>query len=179
MTQTTPASGDRVLAGRKREPVATSEGTYLLAGALERYVGKVAEALGVPGDGISCEVTDTATAYVALGCRSVAHPDRDVMLVWSATQGWVVSIETDPAEPLIVLGRSTGELVPAPEAVARLVTDSVTRRGTRQAPPVAARLMGWSDLAECMERHAPASDDPQWTLIAGGTSNPSRGPGPG
>lgn len=133
----------------------TSEGTFLLAGALERYVRKVAEALGVPSDGISCEVTDTATAYVALGCRAAAHPDRDVMLVWSATQGWMVSIETDPAEPLIVLGRSTGDLVPAPEAVALFVADSVTRRGTRQAPTTVAGLLGWSDLAECMERYAP------------------------
>jgi hypothetical protein len=154
MAQMTPIGGDRVASGREFPPVATSEGTYLLAGALDRYVRKVAEALGVPSDGISCEVTDTATAYVALGCRAVAHPDRDVMLVWSATQGWVVSIETDPAEPLIVLGRLGGDLVPAPEAVARLVADSVTRRGTRQAPVTASRLMGWSDLAECMERHA-------------------------
>jgi hypothetical protein len=157
MAQPTPITGDRVLPRRKLAPAATSEGTHLLTGALNRYVRKVAEAVGVPSDGISCEVTDTATAYVALGCRAVAHPDRDVMLVWSAAQGWVVSIETDPAESLIVLGRATGDLVPAPEAVARLVADSVTRHGTRQAPAAVARLMGWSDLAECMERFAPLS----------------------
>lgn len=147
MTATAPISDDRVLR--------TSEGTYLLAGALERYVGKVAEALGVPRDGISFEVTDTATAYIALGCRAVAHPDRDVMLVWSATQGWAVSIETDPAEPLIVLARSTGEIVQAPEAVARLVAESMGHRGTREAPVTGHPLMGWSDLAECMARYAP------------------------
>ncbi len=157
MTQTTPITGDQVVSGRKRAPVTTSEESYLLAGALDRYVRRVAEILDVPSDGISCEVTDTATAYLALGCRSVAHPDRDVMLVWSATQGWVVSIETDPAEPLIVLGHSTGDLVPAPDAVARLVTDSVACRGTTEAPPVVAGLLGWSDLAECMERHAPGA----------------------
>ncbi|GAA3629479.1 hypothetical protein C8D88_1011847 [Lentzea atacamensis] len=135
--------------------VPTSEGTHLLTGALERYVRKVAEALGVPRDGASFEVTDTATAYIALGCRAVAHPDRDVMLVWSATQGWAVSIETDPAEPLIVLARLSGDIVQAPEAVAGFVTESMTRAGDRQPPAADARPMGWSDLAECMERYAP------------------------
>ena len=135
--------------------VATSEGTYLLVAALERYVWKVAEVLGVPRDGVSFEVTDTATAYIALGCRAVAHPDRDAMLVWSATQGWAVSIETDPAEPLIVLARLGGDIVQAPEAVAGLVTESMTRPDARQLPVADAQLMGWSDLAECMERYAP------------------------
>jgi len=45
--------------------------------------------------------------------------------------------------------------VQAPEAVARLVADSVTRPGTREVLPKGPPLMGWSDLAECMERYAP------------------------
>lgn len=150
MAVTAPIGDDRVVHGRN----ATSEGTHLLAGALARYVGKVAEALGVPRDGISFEVTDTATAYIALGCRAVAHPDRDVMLVWSATQGWAVSIETDPAEPRIVLARATGDIVQAPEIVVRLVAESMGRVGTRDAPVAGPPLLGWSDLAECMERYA-------------------------
>lgn len=153
MAVTAPISDDRVPRG-PNAPVATSEGTHVLAGALERYVEKVAEALGVPRDGISFEVTDTATAYIALGCRAVAHPARDVMLVWSATQGWVVSIETDPTEPLIVLARSTGDIVQAPAVVARLVAESMGRLGVREAPVAGPPPMGWSDLAECMERYA-------------------------
>ncbi|RDI34787.1 DUF6292 family protein [Lentzea flaviverrucosa] len=155
MAVTAPISDDRVSRRRTVAPAATSEGTHLLAGALERYVWKVAEALGVPREGASFEVTDTATAYIALGCRAVAHPDRDVMLVWSATHGWAVSIETDPAEPLIVLGRLSGAIVQAPEAVAGLVAESMTRPGVRQVPVASPSLMGWSDLAECMERYAP------------------------
>jgi hypothetical protein len=151
MAMTASIGDDRILRGRN----ATSEGTHLLAGALECYVGKVAEALGVPCDGISFEVTDTATAYIALGCRAVAHPDRDVMLVWSATQGWAVSIETDPTEPLIVLARATGDIVQAPEVVVRLVAESMGRVGAAEAPVAGPPLMGWSDLAECMERYAP------------------------
>jgi hypothetical protein len=151
MAVTAPIGDDRVEGGRN----ATSEGTYLLAGALERYVGKVAEALGVPRDGISFEVTDTATAYIALGCRAVAHPDRDVMLVWSSTQGWAVSIETDPSEPRIVLARAAGDIVQPPEIVVRLVAESMGRLGTRDTLVAGPPLMGWSDLAECMERYAP------------------------
>lgn len=154
MTVTVPISADRIPRGPNSAPVATSEGTHLLAGALERYVEKVAEALGVPRDGISFEVTDTATAYIALGCRAVAHPARDAMLVWSATQGWAVSIETDPTEPQIVLARATGDIVQAPEVVARLVADSMGRLGTREAAVAGPPPMGWSDLAECMERYA-------------------------
>ncbi|MEU7479176.1 DUF6292 family protein [Lentzea sp. NPDC042327] len=135
--------------------VTTSEGTHLLSGALERYVFKVAEVLSVPRDGVSFEVTDTATAYIALGCRAVAHPNRDVMLVWSATQGWAVSIETGPTEPLIVLARLAGDVVQAPEAVAGLVAESMTRPGGGRLPVPAARPLGWSDLAECMARYAP------------------------
>ncbi len=156
MAATASITGDRASRRQEFVPAATSEGTHVLAGALERYVGKVAEALGVPHHGISFEVTDTATAYIALGCRAAAHPDRDVMLVWSATQGWAVSIETDPAEPLIVLARSTGDIVEAPEAVARLVSESMEHVGTREVPAASPpRPMGWSDLAECMERYAP------------------------
>ncbi|GHH39880.1 DUF6292 family protein [Lentzea cavernae] len=152
MTQTTP-DDDEVLSGREGAPVATSQGTHLLAGALDRYVHAVAAALDVPSHGISFEVTDTATAYIALGCRAPEHPDRDVMLVWSATQGWAVSIETDPAEPRIVLGRSTGDVVQDPESVARLVAESV--RGARAVPASITLPVGWSDLAERMDRYTP------------------------
>ncbi|WP_434444061.1 DUF6292 family protein [Lentzea sp. E54] len=153
MAPTASIADDRV--GRNVVPAATSEGTYLLAGALERYVWKVAGVLGVPRDGASFEVTDTATAYIALGCRAVAHPDRDVMLVWSATQGWAVSIETDPAESLIVLARLSGDIVQAPEVVAGFVAESMALPGARQLPAARPALLGWSDLAECMERYAP------------------------
>lgn len=132
---------------------APADGTPTLARALADYVRAVAEAVGVPGEGTTWEVTDTATAYLALGCRSAAHPDRDAMLVWSSAQGWVISIETTPAEPPIVLARSTGDPVPAPGAVARFVTESLARRGDRRALAVLAPPADWSELAERMARH--------------------------
>ncbi|MFC5053240.1 DUF6292 family protein [Saccharothrix xinjiangensis] len=140
-----------------RRRAAPADVAHGLARALGAYVRTVAEAVGVPREGTTCEVTDTATAYLALGCRSTEHPDRDVMLVWSASQGWVVSIETSPGEPPIVLSRSTGDLVPAPEAVARFVAESVTRRGSGLRPVILPPYADWSDLAERMELRASAS----------------------
>lgn len=134
-----------------------ADGTHVLARALGDYVRAVAEAVGVPREGTTCEVTDTATAYLALGCRAVDHPDRDVMLVWSASRGWVVSIETSPGEAPIVLSRSTGDLVPTPGAVARFVAESVTGRGSGRRPVVLPPYADWSDLAERMELRASAS----------------------
>ncbi|MCP2168026.1 DUF6292 family protein [Goodfellowiella coeruleoviolacea] len=126
-----------------------------LTTALARYVRTVAEAVGVSGEGTTYEVTDTATAYLALDCRAADHPNRDVMLVWSAAQGWAVSIETTPTEPPLVLSRSTGDLVPAPEAVARFVTEAITRRGAGRTPAVPLPRTDWFHLAERMEHHAP------------------------
>ena len=153
MTTTTALADDRNALGRRAVPEKSSEGTYLLASALERYVRQVAGVLGVPGEGASFEVTDTATAYLALGGRAVGHPGRDVMLVWSATQGWAVSIETEPGEPLIVLGWLSGGVVQAPGRVAAFVAESLARRDAEPSSVVRPPLMGWSDLAECMERH--------------------------
>ncbi|MFC6094901.1 DUF6292 family protein [Saccharothrix lopnurensis] len=158
-TATRPRSSDDPLPGvaAPRRPSAPNDGAHVLARALRDYVWAVAEAVGVPRDGTTCEVTDTATAYLALGCRSADHPDHDVMLVWSASQGWSVLVETSPAEPPVVLARSTDDLVPAPEAVARFVTDSITRRGTGRPPVALPSHADWSDLAQRMEHFASAS----------------------
>lgn len=130
--------------------------TGVLTRALGGYVRMVAKAVGVPPEGTTFEVTDTATAYLALACRAADHPDRDVMLVWNTSQGWVVSIETTPTEPPIMLSRSTGNLVPAPEAVARFVIESITAHGARPVPATLLPHTDWSDLADRMSRHGRA-----------------------
>ncbi|SDF45065.1 hypothetical protein SAMN05216553_101698 [Lentzea fradiae] len=153
MTTTTSPSDDRSALGRRAAPEKTSEGTHLLTSALDRYVRQVAGVLGVPVEGVSFEVTDTATAYIALGDRAAAFPGRDVMLVWSATQGWAVSIETEPGEPLIALGRLSGDVVQAPERVVSFVAESLARCEAQPSPVVRPPSMGWSDLAECMDHY--------------------------
>ncbi|GGS42397.1 MULTISPECIES: DUF6292 family protein [Actinokineospora] len=128
---------------------------HALAQALADYVRAVADTVGVPADGVNWEVTDTVTAYVALNCRSAGHPGRDVMLAWEESQGWVVSVETAPAEAPIVLSRMGGDSVPAPEAVARFVAESLGKAaGDAEAGPgaIPAARTDRGDLAARLHR---------------------------
>ncbi|RLK58997.1 DUF6292 family protein [Actinokineospora cianjurensis] len=129
-----------------------TEIAHALASALGGYVRTVAAALGVPAEGVTCEVTDTVTAYVALGHRATAYPDRDVMLVWDA-RGWSVSVETDPAERPIVLSAASGDLVPDPAEVAGFVSVALARRTARSAAPAAPDPLDWTDVVERMRGH--------------------------
>lgn len=102
------------------------ESTHTLREGLAGYVRAVTEALGLPEEGSACEVTDTATAYVALARRSPAHPDQDLMLVWNERSGWAVAVEKPPTDAPAVLAFLGGEdPVPAPERVAEFVKDCV------------------------------------------------------
>ncbi|WP_020661146.1 DUF6292 family protein [Amycolatopsis benzoatilytica] len=92
---------------------------------LAAYVSEVAAAVGVSAGGTSCEVTDTVTAYVALNRRSERFPGRDLMLLWSARQGWTVAVETAPGEAAQVVGRLGGEVTPDAERVRRFVVEVV------------------------------------------------------
>lgn len=126
--------------------------THLLAHALSDYVLAVAEAVGVPPEGTSCEVTDTITAYLALSRRKPEYPGRDLMLIWSEWQGWVVAVETDPAEPPVMLACFGSDTVPHPKAVARFVTESIGRK--RRGPTMVAlpATVDRRRLAERMNR---------------------------
>ncbi|HEY2062510.1 DUF6292 family protein [Amycolatopsis sp. NBC_01480] len=117
--------------------LAEGDDHQLLRSALAGYVSAVATAVGVPPEGTSFEVTDTVTAYLGLSRRAPSYPGRDLMLVWSARQGWAVSVEPRPDEAPLVLARLGGDVVPAPEAVGRFVTEVVSRTGGTPlgAPP--------------------------------------------
>lgn len=101
--------------------------------ALERglgaYVQAVAAAIGVPAEGTTIEISDTATAYLGLSRPWPGRPRHDVMLVWSERRGWTVAVETAPSEDTVVLARWPGEeLVPPPDEVARFVDDAAAGR---------------------------------------------------
>ncbi|GAA3437826.1 DUF6292 family protein [Kutzneria kofuensis] len=93
---------------------------------LSGYLRAVADAVGESADGTSCEVSDTATAYIGLTRRG-PRSGRDLMLVWSERDGWAVLVETDPTESPIVVSRFGGDdPAPAPWVVARFVADTLT-----------------------------------------------------
>ncbi|GAB1510044.1 DUF6292 family protein [Actinophytocola sp. KF-1] len=107
-----------------------------LSRRLAGYVQRVAAAVGVPADATGHEVTDTATAYLALDERSVAHPHHDLMLLWDERLGWHIAVETAPAEPPVVIAYLVGDAVPPPAAVARFVTDTTDGRHVNRIRPV-------------------------------------------
>lgn len=135
-------------------PTPTMVDTDALATALRTYVRAVADAVGVPPEGTSHEVTDTVTAYLALARRWHEYPDRDLMLVWGERQGWAVAVETAPDEPPVVLAHLSGDPVPHPADVARFVTESIMLHGhgrrlvalpaTVDRRHLAERMAGWT-----------------------------------
>ncbi len=123
-----------------------------LSRRLADYVHQVAAAIGVSADGISHEVTDTATAYIPLDQRSASQPGHDLMLVWDERLGWYIAAETIPAEPPVVMAYLAGELVPPPAAVARFAEDIVANKGMNRIRPVQSPTER-SVLAERMAAH--------------------------
>ncbi len=123
-----------------------------LSTRLADYVGQVADAIGVPADAVGHEVTDTATAYIALDERCVTQPDHDLMLVWDERLGWYVAAETAPAESPVVMAYLAGDAVPSPAAVARFVSDTVDGRYANRIRPVLSPTER-AVLAEKMAAH--------------------------
>jgi len=96
--------------------------TQALTLGLSGYLRAVAGAVGESAAGTSCEVSDTATAYIGLTARG----PRDLMLVWSERDGWAVHVETDPTESPIVVSRLGGDdPAPPPWVVSRFVSDTL------------------------------------------------------
>jgi hypothetical protein len=107
--------------------IAEPELNRMLERGLDGYVREVAAAVGIPAEGTTVEISDTATAYLGLSRPWPGQAHRDVMLVWSEQRGWSIAVETTPAEnPVVVARWADDALVPPPDAVARFVTDAAT-----------------------------------------------------
>ena len=117
-----------------------AEADRALAEGLAGYVRAVAAALNVGAEATAFEVSDTATAYLALSVRSTAHPGRDLMLVWTERYGWALSVETAPTEPPAVLACLGPDVVPGPVEVVGFVTGVLagSSRASRVPPRVVA-----------------------------------------
>ncbi|MEA5360593.1 DUF6292 family protein [Amycolatopsis sp., V23-08] len=111
--------------------------TRALERGLGAYVRAVATAVGVPAEGTTIEISDTATAYLALSRPWPGRPRHDVMLLWSEKRGWTVAVETAPDEDPVVIARWAGdELVPPPREVTRFVDDAASgRHAEPKSPP--------------------------------------------
>ncbi|MGQ0841828.1 DUF6292 family protein [Actinokineospora sp.] len=123
------------------------DSTHVLRRGLEGYLRAVAAALDLPAQGSTCEISDTATAYLALP----GPPDRDLMLLWDEHTGWSIAVEHGPAERQETVARHSAELVPDPAAVAAFVADTVAGRLTGGDLP-AKGTDRWA-LAEQLSRY--------------------------
>lgn len=135
------------------EPGHVDDSSWALSKGLAGYLRAVAAAVGVPAEGTTCEISDTATAYLALTRRCPARPGRDLMLVWSERTGWTVSVETDPDEAPITIARIDGDLLPSPETVARFVTNALGHHRVGVKSSAVATKTNRVRLAKALSRY--------------------------
>lgn len=128
------------------------DSSVALARGLGGYVRAVAEAIGLPAEGTSFEISDTATGYLGLTARLPAYPGRDLMLNWSERRGWWIAVETAPNEPQQLIAEFADELLPAPAEVAAFVT--ATLAGGRARATARFELLDRGTLADLLERYA-------------------------
>jgi hypothetical protein len=120
--------------GARAEPV-QPDVAALSAGGLSGYVAAVAGALGLSVAGVHHEVTDTATAYIALAEHSPAAPDRDLMLTWTDSAGWTLAVEPGrPGQAPVVLAQLAGDVLPPVGTVSRFVAQALTGGRVDPAP---------------------------------------------
>ncbi|MGH3625438.1 MAG: DUF6292 family protein [Sciscionella sp.] len=112
-----------------------SGGMSAMRHGLAGYIEQVAAAVGVAREGVTFEVSDTATAYLGLTLRAPERPERDLMLIWSERHGWAVALESEPSDTPEMAAYFGDDLVPAPAEVARFVTDVVTGHDHGRACP--------------------------------------------
>ena len=120
-----------------------ADGAFVLERGLAAYVRAVAAELRVSEEATGFEISDTVTAYLGLTERYPDCPGRDLMLVWNERDGWLVAVETSPAEPPLVVGYlGSADILPSPGTVAGFVAGVLDGRhplGPRPAfPPLGA-----------------------------------------
>jgi hypothetical protein len=116
---------------------------------LAGYLRVVSAAVGVLPGGVGREFSPPVV-FLALSRRSARHPERDLLLVWSAGDGWQLALEHPESRPGETLAWFGEPLVPEPAEVARFVDDVVAgrRRGGRPAAGAS------SDLYESLKAFA-------------------------
>jgi hypothetical protein len=133
----------------------TTANTWLLEHGLAGYIEAVAAAVGVPVEATGFEISDTVTAYLGLAQGWSKRPGRDLMLVWDERQGWLIAVETNPAERPVVVAHLGGvDIIPLPRVVARFVSDVLGGCHPRQLWPADPATTSRDVLTARLSRYA-------------------------
>jgi hypothetical protein len=118
----------------------------IAARGLLRYVGLVAEAVGVGPESSITQLDDPVSVYVALDRRAERFPHRDLALLWDERFGWALALEVPGGARLTRLGYlAIADRLPEPRMVARFV-DAACTTGHLGAPEPAPPPDGAADL---------------------------------
>ncbi|WP_425480777.1 DUF6292 family protein [Sciscionella sediminilitoris] len=102
--------------------------TSALEPALHGYIARIATELGVGAEATLCELSDRASAYIALSERCSAYPDQDLALLWDQQCGWSLATEPHPGGALNVLAYHGHSLVPEPGELVTFVYPLSSRK---------------------------------------------------
>jgi hypothetical protein len=128
------------------------------ARGLRRYVGLVADAIGVGSGASLVQLDEPVGVYLPLDRRG----DRDLALLWDERCGWALAVESGRGVDLAITGFLASELLPAPRVVADYVRRGCRHGdfGTRSAPvfdptDLISRLADYAAPSWKGPRHAP------------------------
>ena len=111
-------------------PALNSDSTALRA--LQHYVHRIADGLGVGPESAWCEMADKPNAYVALE----HHRGRaDLALVWDQRHGWAVVVEAHSGEDTPVLAYFGPDPLPVPADVVAFANLVVAGESAGQKNP--------------------------------------------
>ena len=147
-----------------------ADGGFALEQGLAGYVRAVAAELRVSEEATGFEISDTVSVYLGLTERFADCPGRDLMLVWSERDGWLVAVETNPAEPPLVVGYLGGsDILPDPGTVARFVA-GVLAGSHQPGPRPAFPALDAADLAARLNRYVQPLPSPRGAMTRAATS---------
>lgn len=113
-----------------------------VARGLRRYVQLVSRSVGLRGEGSYTQADEVAHAYIALDGTLPSFPDHDVALLWDETHGWSAAVEPRGGGEPQVVARLTGDVLPAPDAVATWARGLFRHHRTVETPAPDPRPRG-------------------------------------
>ncbi|MBP2328631.1 hypothetical protein JOF56_009016 [Kibdelosporangium banguiense] len=133
------------------------EGDGTLGAGLQAYAASVADAVGVGLESCCLEADEQAMIYLAVDNRVAGFTGRDAALLWDEQTGWAVAMESASGEDLIVVAVHQADLLPAPAAVARWLTQVTD--GAVRSVTVRKRQVDRAVLTRRLSRYVPAYRD--------------------